>query len=135
MTASRHLNMNQLKMFMSPLELRNEGLFTREGPASKKIDAAKYSGMYEDIKEHGVKKPIGLLLDSNKDNGRTHTDLVNGHHRFFSQEDIDEDRLMPVTFSNKEYEAMRAGEQHTFDFDNHGAPDEWNDSSGSLWRS
>lgn len=56
--------------------------------------------MYDDIGKNGVREPVRLYQ-----NGGI-KQLVNGHHRYFTQQAHDPDRLMPVVHNDDYLTAM-----------------------------
>lgn len=132
MSASRHLQPGQwrqpqgaatpLKLFMSPREIEAEYEIPENFPAHKlgqakrkdvngktqgyTDDGIRIEGqatgpsMYDDIGKNGVREPVRLY-----NNGGL-KQLVNGHHRYFSQRAHDPDRLMPVVHSDDYLTAM-----------------------------
>jgi hypothetical protein len=70
---------------------------------SNKLWESKYGddSLYEDIKKHGVKQPVTLvhsddLYGSKRPKGDPDKVLMEGHHRVFSQADINPDTYIPV---------------------------------------
>lgn len=99
--SARHLNPNQLKMFMSAREIaattqQNETQMTkpsdvnRDVVAQQKLRTARRNGLADSIAEEGVKKPIDII------HNEYGTKLINGHHRFSVSLDIAPDRMIPV---------------------------------------
>lgn len=80
----------------------------RETVREDKLDRAKSTGLYESIKEQGVQEPVQLIYkndggysdDAKRLGGirpkRGH--LMNGHHRVYSQAEINPDAYVPVNW-------------------------------------
>lgn len=113
---------HQLPMFQTPRELRSSGMTFGDMPDTfeigdtaesaneklrvKKISQSRWPGsagrtsadsLHDSIEREGVKEP--LHVEHYGDRGSM---LLNGHHRFFSQEEHDPDRLMPVSHGDFE---------------------------------
>jgi len=99
--SARHINPNQLKMFMSAREIaatfrQNETQMTkpsdvdRDVVAQQKLRTAGRNGLAASIAKDGVKKPVDIL------HNEYGTKLINGHHRFSVSLDIAPDRMIPV---------------------------------------
>lgn len=126
----------QMKMFMSAREIKNtyapwsgdreeiedwmDGDDIDSAPSlrqetdeevwTRKADEAAESDLYEDVVEHGVRKPVHLeVRDPNEPRGpredpREH--VLGGHHRIASMGDVRPDDLMPVLHHTDIFEAM-----------------------------
>jgi hypothetical protein len=100
----------QLKMFMAPSEIdpsssidAEQGEYI-EDVMEEKLEEAKNSGLYDDIRQKGVKTPIQVIHDP-------HTGeimLGHGNHRFAVAQDLENqgksDVLLPVVHSIARYE-------------------------------
>lgn len=140
MAASDHLRAEQLRMFIPAKELRGYNLNPydvehaqveaneqwdyngREGPMPQvshedvwesKADEAGDSGLWNDIQESGVKRPVSLYHgqisafgDRARVNDPSMPTIANGGHRAASANETDSDQLVPV----KHY----ATEHHSF---------------------
>lgn len=123
MAASDHLNGQQLKMFMSPNEIDAAGYTPTEDQPLRKTREAKAWGLTESIKNGGVQYPVTLghtyserteVKDRSTGVWRTqHAEpveekhLINGHHRYFAQKEVDPDRLMPVQHGEEAHTVLR----------------------------
>lgn len=124
MSASSHLNPNQLRLFMQARELMDTntrewhweqdmaprtmredlGLYIgklREAQAGSEHDAftGKKRGkrsMYQSVKAEGVKNPV--LLGYDKRTGQS--TIRDGHHRIAAANDVDENMYVPVRYSS-----------------------------------
>ena len=85
----------QLPMFASPNDLAGVRL-NELGEMDHKLRAANRTGITDSIRERGVVTPIAL--EHNADEPAP--TIVNGHHRFAAQRDVDPDRLMPLMHYN-----------------------------------
>ena len=80
----------------------------RESVKSEKLTESHKEGLYNDIAAHGVKNPVDLVHKEDLGYGHimhhdtgVHTSrglLWNGHHRVYSQEDIDPKAWVPVNW-------------------------------------
>jgi hypothetical protein len=113
MRSKRHINPDQLRMFMSAREIDPDtsvdvGEYDDtsatddfEDLMDMKLDIAKDKGLYYDIERRGVQVPIQVIR--HKD-GRI--DLGHGNHRFAVQRDLDPDALMPVVHTDAVYDQV-----------------------------
>ena len=116
MSASDHLNGEQLKMFMSPNEILAEGYKPSEGLALKRKEAATW-GITRSVAAEGVHHPVslshsvgwGVRDESGARDARSDKRIANGHHRFVAQQEADPDRLMPVVHGELLSSTQRAG--------------------------
>lgn len=93
MSAGDHIQPQQLKMFMSPNEVMDEFWIAENAP-ERKLQQSMDDGLYDEISANGVQRPLRVVMSDN----HTPPEVTNGHHRLFSQANIDPDRLMPITY-------------------------------------
>jgi hypothetical protein len=118
MAASDHIQPEQLKMFMSPREIREDGYGLPEAgdeyryqrklgrandPALEQVPGDRGGTLYDSVGKDGVKLPLRLVTSESE------RVLGNGHHRFVSQEQQDPDRLMPVLHHADKEDAVLSG--------------------------
>ena len=80
----------------------------RASVKKEKLTESHEDGLYDDIAAHGVKQPVEIVHKDDLGYGSTmhdetevHTSrgmLWNGHHRVYSQEDIDPKAWVPVNW-------------------------------------
>lgn len=110
--SSRHINPNQLRMFMTPREIaatvqqaetniRKPEDLKNDYVAKSKLIRAKNNGLADSIVKEGVKKPIDIMHEYDDDWGDETTQLVNGHHRFSVSLDVAPDKYIPVQHHSK----------------------------------
>jgi len=108
MPARRHISPNQLKMFMTPNELRAYGVAggTDQSPdedfdelLDRKLDDSYGIGLVDDIKKKGVKTPIQVIHMKNT----TDKMIGHGHHRFAIASEFGPDELVPVLHTDAVY--------------------------------
>jgi len=91
----------QYESHISPAEVR-------DSVKREKLTESHEDGLYEDIAAHGVRQPVDLVHKDDLGYGHimhhdtgVHTSrglLWNGHHRVYSQEDIDPKAWVPVNW-------------------------------------
>jgi hypothetical protein len=106
---NQNLSFQQLDMFKPAKELRGMHLSdvdvvqnnsyyvkdynkTAKVLMARKVRESKKSGLYEDIKQNGVKKPVELGQGYGPG-----IKVLDGHHRVASAMSIDPNMLVPVT--------------------------------------
>ena len=108
MAAKRAINPTQLRLFMSARELRehfdpNWGDFEGDETEPKqvwdrKLSASKETGLYDDIKDIGVRVPV--TITGNPDGGEFNPEVMGGHHRIAAAYDINPDMEIPVNYDD-----------------------------------
>lgn len=108
MAAKRAINPNQLKLFMSARELREhfdpywgdfEGDETEPSKVwDRKLSASKETGLYDDIKDIGVRIPV--TITGNPDGSGFNPEVMGGHHRIAAAYDINPDMEIPVNYDD-----------------------------------
>jgi hypothetical protein len=105
MSAKRSINPNQLRLFMTARELREhfdpswgdfEGDETAEQLWDRKLQASKDNGLYDDIKDIGVRVPV--TITENPDGSEFKPEVKGGHHRIAAAYDINPDMEIPVNY-------------------------------------
>jgi hypothetical protein len=140
----------QMKMFMSAREIRSshkplqgdfeevddwmDGMSADEDDATRmetedelwnrKTEEAEDSGLYEDIEERGVQKPVHLsayTADDRHYQGGGHERILGGHHRIAVMGETRPDDLMPVLHHRNLFDAQGVDSGHTL-HDQRGRP-------------
>jgi hypothetical protein len=110
MSASKHLNPKQLKLFMTARELmdmpagddleqwrpmsQNEDLF------HEKLGESMDTRLYDSVKSHGVQKPVNIdFFSRDHDN----TVISDGHHRIATAHSINPNMIIPIEYSDDKY--------------------------------
>jgi hypothetical protein len=123
MAAGRHINPNQLRMFIPAGELKGyeASPFDRMHPDTlevrseketwnEKLDEATTSGLVKSVRDEGVKKPVAVYHSSEGEGVVTDLDdhgkevfhkfgpqvIAGGHHRVAAAEFLNPDQLVPV---------------------------------------
>ena len=120
MSASDHLNGEQLKMFMSPNEIDAAGFKPTEPYPLRKTREAKAWGLTDSIAQEGVRYPLTLghseaahdEWGAETGGRKPYRAIVNGHHRYYGQRDVDPDRLMPVLHGEDVYDSLGSQESN-----------------------
>ena len=114
MAAYEAISGHQLSLFLTPREIHEtykpidetlgdrldadrQGRKASDVMWDRKVQQAKDRGLYDEIQQEGVRKPVSLV------SGGPDAGLVgNGHHRLAASTHIDPDRLVPVQhFDNR----------------------------------
>jgi len=118
MAAKRHINPNQLKLFMTAQELMDhfepnpgdvEDHASPQAMWKAKLTESKESELHEDIKNIGVRTPI-TVTDSPRD-GSIKPVIRGGHHRLAAAMDINPKMEIPINYGNEIYDAWDVEEE------------------------
>lgn len=131
MSASDHVNPDQLKLFMTARELREQYWPNFEdiqhadrhvGTGSdddvvnsvwdRKLKESKESGLYEDIKDLGVRIPV-TVEDNPWPGAPSKPQVYGGHHRIAAAYDINPDMLIPVNYDEDIEDAWEVDHERT----------------------
>lgn len=121
MAASDHVNPNQLRLFMSARELREqfdpnwgdfEGEETAKDVWDRKLKVSKENGLYDDIKDIGVRIPV--TITGNPDDSGFNPEVMGGHHRIAAAYDINPDMEIPVNYDNSTRSAWDVEQERGF---------------------
>jgi hypothetical protein len=121
MTASSHLQPEQLKMFMSANEIMsthvpNPADFEDEDEDfassdeevtgnfwDRKLTESMDNGTYDSIHHEGVKEPVNLYTKHpDKNTPKREQRIGNGHHRVAAMNELDPDEVMPVLHHDRD---------------------------------
>jgi hypothetical protein len=110
MSASKHLNPKQLKLFMTARELmdmpagddteqwrpmsQNKDLF------HEKLGESMDTHLYDSVKAYGVQEPVNIdFFSRDHDN----TVISDGHHRIATAHSINPNMIIPIEYSDDKY--------------------------------
>jgi len=112
MSARKAINPDQLRLFMTARELReqfdpNWGDFHNDEDSEKvwarKLNASKKNGLYDDVKDIGVRVPV--TITDNPDDSDYKPEVKGGHHRIAAAYEINPDMEIPVNYADSIEEA------------------------------
>jgi uncharacterized protein (DUF1015 family) len=110
MSASKHLNPKQLKLFMTARELMDmpagddleewRPMSQNEDLYHEKLGESMDNSLYKSIKSKGVQEPVNIEFFS-----RQHDDTVisDGHHRIAAAHSINPDMIIPIEYGDDKY--------------------------------